>query len=46
MKIKKKKGLKSPKSLTKTMKNLFIFPKNSANILKNMSQMRNLTIFF
>ena len=41
---KKEKGAKKPLILTNTMKNLFT--KNSANVLKNMSQMRNLTIFF
>ena len=45
-KNKKEKGAKKPQSLTKTMKNFVYLSKNSANILKYMCQVRNLTIFF
>ena len=45
-KNKKEKGAKKPQIPYKNNEKFVYFPKNSANILKNMCQVRNLTIFF
>ena len=43
---KKEKGAKKPQILNKYNEKLIYLSKNSANVLKNMCQVRNLTIFF